>query len=306
MFRYLILALMFVSSVCYAHKYNGVWHEGSIATPGQRSHSHHRTTPLPSDQTPQPQTFGTPIDDGTTTPIDEGATVDPVNPAPLASLPRQIVITAEPLMITEYMLRDWSLSGGGGLPQWIELYNPNADPMRLDGYQFTHAYKRFANAPWAYVTLSITGLTIPASDAALIANRSARIGPWGMSGVSKENVWVIPYDEDRARLKNGWHLTDPNGRLVHRIGTAFREYPADAPSDWDPSLGGPQLPRHTSEGYRVSYQSSPSGDPDEGHFYGNENDVGSPGFYEAAPAAPSLQRPKLTTTWGHLKRGNNL
>ena len=213
------------------------------------------------------------------------------------------VYIPEPLIVTEYMLRDWTKPTRGGLPQWIELYNPNAKPVSLDGYQFTHAYKRFANHPWIYVTASITGLTIPASDAALIANRSAGTGSWQMGGVSKEDVWIIPYDEERAQLKNGWHLTDPNGKVVHRIGTVFREYPTDAQSEWDTSLGVPELPSHTSDGYRVSYQSFPSESPSESHFYGSQNDMSSPGFYEAAaPAAPSLQRPKLTTTWGILKR----
>ncbi len=301
MFRYLILFLIFVSSVCDAHKYDGVWHEGSIATRGQLPHSHHRVLDQRElDQALQPRTVVTVIADDTTAQDDAA-----VPAASLASVPPQVVITAEPLIITEYMRRDWSRAGGGGLPQWIELYNPNAEPMPLDGYQFTHAYRRFANGPWVYVTTSITGLTIPASDAALIANRSVRTGSQYMRGISNKDVWTIPYAEERAQLKNGWHLTNPNGRLVHRIGTVFREYPADAPSDWDSSLRVPELPSHTSEGYRVSYQVSPSGDPGGEHFYGSENDVGSPGFYEAAPAAPaapSLQRPKLTTTWGHLKR----
>ena len=217
------------------------------------------------------------------------------------------VAASAPTKVTEYMLRDWSKSGGGGLPQWIELYNPNAKPISLEGYQFTHAYREFANTPWRYVTTSITGLTVPASDVVIIANKSVRSQPWEIGGISKEDVWIIPYNTkgDRfAQLKNGWHLRDPNGKLVHRIGTAFREYPAEDPSDWEASLGRPSLPRHNSNGYRISYQHFPSETPDEDHFYGNQNDMGTPGFYkQAVPAAPSLQRPKLATTWGHLKSG---
>jgi len=217
------------------------------------------------------------------------------------------VAASAPTKVTEYMLRDWSKSGGGGLPQWIELYNPNAKPISLEGYQFTHAYREFANTPWRYVTTSITGLTVPASDVVIIASKSVRSQPWEIGGISKENVWVIPYNtrhDGFPQLKNGWHLRDPNGKLVHRIGTAFREYPADDPSDWEASLGQPRLPRHNSNGYRVSYQHFPSETPDEDHFYGNQNDMGTPGFYkQAVPAAPSLQRPKLATTWGHLKSG---
>ena len=300
----ILVTLMFVSSVCYAHQINGVWHESSVATPGQSPHAHHNTTPLLSEQTPQPSTFGTPISDDTTAQDESDATATTVNPTPLVSLPSRVFTTVKPPMITEYMLRDWSREAGGGLPQWIELYNPNATPMNLEGYQFTHAYKRFANQPWTYVTASITGFTIPASDAAIIANKNAGTGAWQISGISNNDVWMIPHDGDVARLKNGWYLTDANGNVVHRIGTAFREYPADDSSDWDASLGQPGLPAHTSEGYRVSFQHAPSESPDAEHFYGYENDVGSPGFYEAAaPSAPSLQRPKLTTTWGHLKQG---
>lgn len=312
MFRYLILALMLVSSVSYAHKVDGWWHtSGMRANEDDKfSHSHPLSQNYPPSQndprqrgTPQPLTSVTPTSDDTTAQDDSGATVATVNAPPLESLPARAFTATQSFRVTEYMLRDWSRGSGGGLPQWIELYNPNTKPVSLDGYQFTHAYKRFANHPWVYVTASMTGLTIPASDVALIANKSAGTGAWQISGISKEDVWIIPYDEERAELKNGWHLTDPNGKVVHRIGAVFRKYPASAPSDWDSSLGVPELPSHTSDGYRVSYQSLPSGDPDEDRFYGSQNDVGSPGFYEAAaPAAPSLQRPKLTTTWGHLKR----
>lgn len=322
MFRYSIsvLVLVFVSSVCYAHKVNGEWHRHGIDGPysyGASSgvHSHESikpsTTPPPPASTSQPspastsqsQTSGASTDNNTQD--DNDATGAAVNTAPRTTpSPQKVVITTKPLMITEYMLRDWSKTAGGGLPQWIEIYNPNLKPLSLNGYQFTHAYKRFANHPWMYVTTSITEFTIPAGDAVIIASKSAGTQSWKIGGISKKDVWIIPYDGRKVQLKNGWHLMDPNGVLVHRIGTAFQEYPADDSSAWDLSLGRPWLPSHNSDGYRVSHQRYPSEGPDEAHFYGNQNDVGSPGFYEAAaPAAPSLQRPKLTTTWGHLKRG---
>ena len=303
---------MFVSSVCDAHKINGKWHRNNK---GPDSHRHPPTPAEHCEENPgNPHVkwacdmAGNPgnsivsdvPDDTEPTADDTEPTANNFIPTSFSTQQDQPVYTPIPIIVTEYMLRDWSKKTGGGLPQWIELYNPNAEPMRLDGYQFTHAYRKFANAPWVYVTLSITGLTIPASNAALIANRSVRSGK--ISRISKKDVWVIPYDEDPARLKNGWYLTDPKGQLVHRIGTVFQKYPADVPSNWNPSLRGPELPSHNSDGYKVSYQSYPSGNPAGDHFYGNENDVGSPGFYEAAPAAPSLQRPKLTTTWGHLKQ----
>ena len=77
------------------------------------------------------------------------------------------------LRITEYMLRDWSRSGLGRLPQWVEIYNPNAKPMSLDGYQFTYAYRRFANYPWTYKTEYLPNLMIPAQGAVIIASKHA-------------------------------------------------------------------------------------------------------------------------------------
>ena len=305
--RYLILGLMFVSSVCYAHPGDGTHSHANAFTPAGLC-EHYPGNPfvkwacdVAKGITGNPGgSIVSNVPDDASTDDDDASTDDGFfNPEPPIYIPK-------PLIVTEYMLRDWSRSGRGGLPQWIELYNPNPKPVSLEGYRFTHVYKRFAHHPWKYVTTSITGFTIPASSTAIIANRSAGTGSWQIGGISKENVWIIPYAEEHAQLKNGWYLTDPEGEVVHRMGTVFREYPADDPSAWDTSLGQPELPAHASNGYRVSYQSFPSGSPDGDYFYGDENDVGSPGFYEeAAPAAPSLQplqRPKLTTTWGHLKR----
>lgn len=207
------------------------------------------------------------------------------------------------LKVTEYMLRDWIKNAGGGFPQWIEVYNPNAKPVNLKGYQFTYAHRRFANHPWAYKTQSIPSFMIPAQGAVIIANKPANTRHTVIAGIPNAQVWVIPNGNGSIQLKNGWHLADPNGEVVHRIGPAFREYPADDPSDWDVSLGQPWRPPHTSDGYRVSYQHYPSVAPAEAHFYGNATDVGSPGFYEpAVPKAPSLViRKKKIGTWAALK-----
>lgn len=209
-----------------------------------------------------------------------------------------------PVKVTEYMLRDWIKNAGGGFPQWIEVYNPNAEPVNLKGYQFTYAHRRFANHPWAYKTQSIPNFMIPAQGAVIIANKPVRPNTWRdvIAGISNKQVWVIPNDNRFIQLKNGWHLTDPNGKVVHRIGHAFREYPSTDPSDWDSTLGRPHLPRHTEDGYRVSYQWPASVAPAEAHFYGNATDVGSPGFYEpAVPKAPSLVIRKKLGTWAELK-----
>lgn len=207
-----------------------------------------------------------------------------------------------PVKVTEYMLRDWIKNAGGGFPQWIEVYNPNTEPVNLNGYQFTYAHRRFANRSWTYKTQSIPNFMIPAQGAVIIASKPVNTRHNVIAGIPNEQVWVIPNGNRSIQLKNGWHLADPNGEVVHRIGHAFREYPSTDPSDWDSTLERPHLPTHTEDGYRVSYQWPASVAPAEAHFYGNATDVGSPGFYEpAVPKAPSLVIRKKISTWAALK-----
>ena len=230
-------------------------------------------------------------------------------------------------IITEYMLRDYSRSGGAGLPQWIEIYNPNDGAMELWGYQFTYAWRNTANSPYKYKTETIDSFIIPAGEAKIIVGKKieARETRWNtVAGLSDEDIWVIPSEENWVSLKDGWHLADPSGEAIYRIGGAFEEKPANA--EWDDSIpwkGNVRVPPHTSEGFRVSYQAVPSELPDEDHFYGNIEDrsavavvvnskttyelVGksSPGFclpIRVVPAAPSLLRPKKVVIWGNLKR----
>lgn len=47
----------------------------------------------------------------------------------------------------------------------------------------------------------------------------------------------------------------------------------------------------------------PSESPSEAYYYGNSENIGSPGFYEQpAPATPSLIRRKQIGTWADLKK----
>ena len=48
---------------------------------------------------------------------------------------------AIPLQVTEYMVRTWG-DGQSHLPQWIELYNPNALAVNLVGYEFSYVFKK--------------------------------------------------------------------------------------------------------------------------------------------------------------------
>lgn len=61
-----------------------------------------------------------------------GSTGGTVNATPIEYMPAKAVIREKPLIVTEYMLRDWR-KFGGGLPQWIEIYNPNSKPVGLSG-----------------------------------------------------------------------------------------------------------------------------------------------------------------------------
>lgn len=252
-------------------------------------------------------------------------------PAPQESRPpnRNAVVAPvtkiEPkLLVTEYMIRDYSRSGGAGLPQWIEIYNWNAEAMELKGYQFTYAWRNTANSPYRYKTETIDSFVIPAREAKIIVNKEIEARWNTIGGLSAEDIWVIPSEENWVSLKDGWHLADPSGKAIYRIGGAFEEKHANA--EWDDSIPwrvNVRLPPHTSEGFRTSYQAFPSELLDEDHFYGNIEDssavavvvnpkttyelVGksSPGFFklvEIARAAPSLLRPKKVIIWGNLKR----
>ena len=228
-------------------------------------------------------------------------------------------------MITEYMLRDFSSSGGRGLPKWIEIYNGNAEAMDLKGYQFTYAWREFSNSLWQYKTETIGSFVIPADEAKIITDKkvSTRF-TWAVGGLTDEDIWVIPNKNNYGSLKNGWHIADPSGKAIYRIGRAFDQKNENA--EWDDSMswgGNVHLPPHTSEGFRVSYQYRQSEQPDEDRFYGSSKDssavatvvnekttyqiVGksSPGFYspvEVAPTAPALIRPKKAVIWGKLKQ----
>ena len=265
----------------------------------------------PQQQPPQPQQqprqLGDPSGGGTPptpqqTPQQQQPVSTPAYTPKVQAVSETYVKPMLSLKVTEYMLRDWIKNAGGGFPQWIEVYNPNAEPVNLEGYQFTYTYRRFANHPWAYKTQSISNVMIPAQGAVIITNKLANTRHNVIAGIPNERVWVIPNGNRSIQLKNGWHLADPNGEVVHRIGHAFRESPSTDPSDWDSTLGHPHLPTHTEAGHRVSYQWPASEAPAEAHFYGNATDVGSPGFYEpAVPKAPSLVIRKKVGTWAALK-----
>ncbi len=195
-----------------------------------------------------------------------------------------------PIRITEYMVRDWS-AGSSGLPQWIEVYNPNTEEtVNLKGYTFQYATRRSATAPHKVHTLTLAGtqdgFSIPGDGVAILSTR--HLPAWRFSGIEATQVYNLNIDNV---LKRGWVLTDADGAEIHRLGReAFSAF------------GDPVAPLHQNKA-RVSYQVVPSESPPEVYYYGHREDMGSPGFYEQpAPAAPSAVKRKRVGTWASLKR----
>ncbi len=197
----------------------------------------------------------------------------------------------QPIRVTEYMVRDWS-AGSGGLPQWIEVYNPNTEEtVNLKGYTFQYATRRSATAPHKVHTLTLAatedGFSIPGGGVVILATQ--RLPARKFSGI-EVSTQVYNLNIENV-LKLGWVLTDADGTEIHRLGReAFG------------ALGDPVAPLHQNQA-RVSYQVVPSESPSEVYYYGHREDMGSPGFYkQPAPAAPSLVRRKQVGTWAALKK----
>ena len=235
-----------------------------------------------------------PLPDTTTNESPAGTSGPPQSVVPVATSASQEARPAsppmQPIRVTEYMVRDWSKSIGGNLPQWIELYNPNIEAVNLKGWTFQYATRRFANHPYTIHTLTLAatadGFSIPGGGVAILATQ--RLPARKFSGIEATQVYNLNVENV---LKRGWVLTDAEGKEVQRLGRkAFS------------ALGDPMAPPH-QDGKRVSYHAYRSEFPSESYYYGHSGDVGSPGFYkQPAPAAPSLIRPKRVGTWADLKR----
>ena len=198
------------------------------------------------------------------------------------SLPIESEVSLMPLEVTEYMVR----SNGNnirGLPQWIELYNPNSDPVDINGYTFKYANPRFTIA--SVVINRRRGMVIEGNGVVILTTH--RVPYRRFSGISASSVYDLGI---RNFLKNGWVIIDNHGREISKIG--IRVF--DASSD-------PEIP---SGKIRVSHTVKPSEAPPETYFYGDANDVGTPGFYEPPiPSSPSLVRKRtLSLSWASLKR----
>ena len=189
----------------------------------------------------------------------------PVDPAPVV-----IELERQDLRITEYMVRDWSRDAGGGLPQWIELYNPNTAEILLAGYKFTYATRKFVNYPWVYFTVTIPERVnaediipvIQPMQSVIITNNGVYQKRWRIDtgNIDEDSIWSIrewinkeepsiQYENRRhftnrmklfVQLKNGWHIAAPEKdendetiyRTIYRVGEAFESKPEYAKWDW--------------------------------------------------------------------------
>ncbi len=228
-------------------------------------------------------TGGTPA--GTSSP-------QPVGPIAAGIAPQERRPSAplmQPIRVTEYMVRDWS-AGSSGLPQWIEVYNPNTEAVNLKGWTFQYATRRSANAPHKVHTLTLAGtqdgFSIAGGGVAILS--TGTVSAWRFSGIEATQVYNLNIDNV---LKRGWVLTDADGAEIHRLGRAAFG-----------ALGDPVAPLHQNQA-RVSHQVVPSESPPEVYYYGHREDMGSPGFYEQpAPSAPSAVKRKRVGTWASLKQ----
>ena len=257
----------------------------------------HERSLIPPPPTPPPPTPPTGVGDGTPV-VEESGTPEgtsspqPVVPVVTESPPQETPPEPppmQPIRVTEYMVRDWT-AGIGGLPQWIEVYNPNTEAVNLKDYTFQYATRRSATASHKVHTLTLAGaedgFSIPGGGVAILS--TGTVSAWRFSGIEATQVYNLSIDNV---LKRGWVLTDADGAEIHRLGRAAFG-----------ALGDPVAPLHQNKA-RVSHQVVPSESPPETYYYGHREDIGSPGFYkQPAPAAPSAVKRKRVGTWASLKR----
>ena len=202
------------------------------------------------------------------------------------------------LTLTEYMVRDWSKSSGGGLPQWIELYNPTPNPILLQNCVFN--YVAIVNFNRKVKQVQIPNFVVPAEEAVIFVTHAVPARHFG--GITAEQVYDLQIENV---LKRGWSLTTANGDVISKAGEAFEAY-------------RPIAPKHSVDGERQSYTRYTETDTETAYFYGSASDIGTPGYHAPlAPAAPSLlrhgfraflptkpvdPREKAATTWGALKQ----
>ena len=206
-----------------------------------------------------------------------------VTPQPIQTQARQQTqVTQQPLRLTEYMVRDWSRTSGGNLPQWIELYNPNSTPILLHNCFFSYvAHQNFNNKTFKHVR--VDNFTVPGEKAVIFVTHT--VHPNRFDGVTEDQVYDLKIGNV---LKRGWALRTANGGVISKAGEDF---------------GGsrPVAPKHVN-GERQSYTRYAEADTDTDYYYGAAGDIGTPGYHKPfVPQAPHLLR-KQIGLWGSLKQ----
>ncbi|MDE0011051.1 MAG: hypothetical protein OXU36_07885 [Candidatus Poribacteria bacterium] len=195
---------------------------------------------------------------------------------------------ALPVQVTEYMVSTWG-NGQGKLPQWIEVYNPNAAAISISGYEFSYMLRGEIRR------MRLGHFLLPPRQALILATYIPR-QRYRYGGISESQVYNLKlYDPSEkgshVALKKGWSLRDSNGMIISQVGKAF----GGTANPIAPAREGLRRKSYTvyvSERTKVEY------------FFGFRLDIGTPGFHEpSAPKAPSKARPKLQTSWARIKGG---
>ena len=230
----------------------------------------------------QPEYEPSGIDDMPITSIPESPPPD--NPVSLPQVTTDETVrvpTLEPLIMTEYMLRK-NTGNKKGLPQWIELYNPNNERVYMNGYTLQYANSKGQKSAPVVIKRLHAGMYVEANEAVILATR--RIYSGNFSGIKEISIYGLGI---RDTLENGWLIIDKHNREIARVGEVFG-------SEIEPII--------VKGKKRESHEVEPTEQPPKRHYYGDKSDIGSPGFYEPkVPAAPRLIRTK-TVTWASMKR----
>ena len=203
-----------------------------------------------------------------------------------------VEVALEPLRITEYMLRDWS-NHVRGLPQWIELYNPNMVEVDMAGYILdTIGFNR--RHAQIIVAITFEEFIVPEMSAVVLVTHEAKARsttPVISDTIDLERVYNLGIHNS---LKHGWVLRDSEHNEIHRIGVKFRD-------DENPVLGNPYTPIHVNK-TRQSWERYKHEPTEDIYYYGHKNDIGTPLYYEAfVPEAPAIPKRNRTIMWGELK-----
>ena len=187
---------------------------------------------------------------------------------------------ATPIQVTEYMVSTWG-DGQAKLPQWIEIYNPNALAVNLVGYEFSYVFKKQSHS------IQLQHSLIPPEGAIILATHIP-LRRYRYQGITESQVYNLKIEFNA--LTKGWSLKDTTGLVISQTGKSFGE------------KENPIKPERVGRS-RVSYNVYASERPKDPYFFGFRKDVSSPGFHEPQiPRSPALLRQRMKTIWASFKK----